>query len=308
VLKKTLVAIAATGYFGASILLVAGLWYLWYRTDPAPVQPIDFPHTVHAGQLQIPCAHCHAFAGRARSAGAPPLSTCMGCHKTIATEREEIRKLTRYYEEKRPIDWKRVYALPDFIYFSHKRHVKAGITCATHLFNAQPPLAHRDPGFAGAVLASPDIFTGLIADGVHVHPAMVRMAWKCKRGRLILVTDAVSALGMPAGKYSVGGYEATVDNTTVRLSDGTLAGSIITAEACIRNLAAWAGCTLAEATPAMSAAPAELLGLRHKGRIATGADADLTLITPEGRVVATVIGGEMLWLSTTVSRVSEKPS
>jgi hypothetical protein len=129
VLKKTLVAIAAAGYFGASLLLVAGLWYLWYRTDPAPVQPIDFPHTVHAGQLQIPCAHCHAFADRARSAGAPPLSTCMGCHKTIATEREEIRKLTRYYEEKRPIDWKRVYALPDFIYFSHKRHVKGGLAC-----------------------------------------------------------------------------------------------------------------------------------------------------------------------------------
>jgi len=56
---------------------------------------------------------------------------CMGCHKTIATGREEIRKLTRYYEEKRPIEWKRVYALPGFIYFSHKRHVKAGVECAT---------------------------------------------------------------------------------------------------------------------------------------------------------------------------------
>jgi hypothetical protein len=130
-LKKTLAAIAAIGYFGLSVLLVAGLWYLWYRTDPAPAQPIAFPHTVHAGQLQIPCTHCHAFAGRARSAGAPPLEICMGCHKTIATDREEIRKLTRHYEEKRPVPWARVYALPDFIYFSHKRHVKAGVACST---------------------------------------------------------------------------------------------------------------------------------------------------------------------------------
>lgn len=129
-MKKTLVAIAGLGYFGASVLLVAGLGYLWHRADTAPAQPIAFPHTVHAGQLQIPCTYCHVFVERSRHAGAPPLETCMGCHKTIATEREEIRKLTRHYDEKRPIEWKRVYAVPDFIYFSHKRHVKAGLTCA----------------------------------------------------------------------------------------------------------------------------------------------------------------------------------
>lgn len=129
-MKKTLVAIAALGYFGVSVLLVGGLWYLWYSTGPAPVQPIAFPHTVHAGVLQIHCTYCHIFADRARSASAPPLEICMGCHKTIATDREEIRKLRRYYEEKRPIEWKRVYALPDFIYFSHKRHVKAGVACS----------------------------------------------------------------------------------------------------------------------------------------------------------------------------------
>jgi len=128
-LRKTLVAIAALGYFGLSVLLVAGLGYLLHRSDPAPAQPIAFPHTVHAGQLQIPCTYCHAFVERSRHAGPPPLEICMGCHKTIATEREEIRKLTRYHEEKRPIEWTRVYALPDFIYFSHKRHVKAGVEC-----------------------------------------------------------------------------------------------------------------------------------------------------------------------------------
>jgi N-acetylglucosamine-6-phosphate deacetylase len=184
----------------------------------------------------------------------------------------------------------------------------AGIRCSTHLFNAQPPIAHRDPGFAGAVLASPGIFTGLIADGVHVHPAMVSLAWKCKRGRLILVTDAVSALGLPPGRYSLGGYPVFVDNTSVRLADGTLAGSIITPEASIHNLAAWAGCSLAEAMQTMSSVPAELLGLQNKGQIATGADADLTLVTPDGQVAATIVGGNLLWLSTAPSRVSEHPN
>ena len=128
-MKKNLVAIAALGYFGLCALLVGGLGYAWHRTDPAPAQPIAFPHTVHAGQLQLKCTYCHAFADRARSAGAPPLSLCMGCHQTVATGREEIRKLTRHFEEKRPVQWIRVYELPDFIYFSHKRHVKAGVEC-----------------------------------------------------------------------------------------------------------------------------------------------------------------------------------
>jgi len=129
-LKKAIVAVLALGYFGASVLLVAGLGTLWCGTDPAPVQPIAFPLTVHAGGLQMPCVYCHTFVERSRSAGAPPLEICMGCHRSIATDKEEIRKLTRYYEEKRPIAWKRVYALPDFIYFSHKRHVKAGVACS----------------------------------------------------------------------------------------------------------------------------------------------------------------------------------
>lgn len=129
--KKPLLAVAALGYFGLSIAVIGGLWVHWCRTDPAPVQPIAFPHTIHAGRLQLDCTFCHAFADRARSAGAPPLEKCMGCHQTVATEREEIRKLARNYEEKRPVQWVRVYALPDFIYFSHKRHVKAGVLCAS---------------------------------------------------------------------------------------------------------------------------------------------------------------------------------
>jgi hypothetical protein len=129
-LKKPIVIAALLGYFGAFLLVVAGLGYLWHGTDPAPEQPIAFPHTVHAGTMQLPCTFCHVFAERSRHAGAPPIEVCMGCHRTVATDREEIKKLTRHFDKKRPIEWKRVYALPDFIYFSHKRHIKAGLACA----------------------------------------------------------------------------------------------------------------------------------------------------------------------------------
>jgi hypothetical protein len=129
-LKKPIAIAALLGYFGACLLLVAGLGALWQRSDSEPVQPINFPHTIHAGTMRLPCTFCHLFVERSRFATAPPLQICLGCHRTIATDREEIKKLTRYYEEKRPVEWKRVYALPDFIYFSHKRHIKAGLECA----------------------------------------------------------------------------------------------------------------------------------------------------------------------------------
>ena len=129
-MRNKFAILALLGYFGAALLLVAGLGYLWHGTDPAPAQPIAFPHTIHAGTLRLPCTFCHLFADRSRFATAPPLQICMGCHRTTATDREEIKKLTRHYDEMRPIEWKRVYEVPDFIYFSHKRHIKAGLECA----------------------------------------------------------------------------------------------------------------------------------------------------------------------------------
>lgn len=118
-------------FLAAVLVLAAGVGYVRLQDlEAAPAQPIAFPHTVHAGTLALPCDFCHAFAARTRHAGAPPLERCMECHRAIATDREEIRKLTRYYEEGRPVEWNRVYELPDFIYFSHKRHVKAGVDCS----------------------------------------------------------------------------------------------------------------------------------------------------------------------------------
>lgn len=118
------------GLFGLFLGILAaqtGWWQLYAQT---PEQPIDFPHTKHAGQLGLACTYCHIHVEKSREAGAPPLSICMGCHQKIATDKPEIQKLTRYYNEKKPVEWGRIHNLPSFIYFSHKRHLKGGVDCS----------------------------------------------------------------------------------------------------------------------------------------------------------------------------------
>jgi hypothetical protein len=130
-LRKIVAVALIGGYFGAFLLVTAALGYRWYITDRAPDQPIAFPHTIHVSRLGIPCTFCHIYAERSKFAGVPFLNKCMACHKTLATEREEIKKLTRYFNEKKPVVWKRVYELPPHVYFTHKRHVKKGVKCTT---------------------------------------------------------------------------------------------------------------------------------------------------------------------------------
>ena len=171
-----------------------------------------------------------------------------------------------------------------------------GVQCGTHLFNAQPTMEHRNPGLSIALLNAPDVFAGLIVDGIHSHPAMVKMAWAYKGSRrLIIVTDAISALGMPSGNYNLGGNKIIVTDTKVTLPDGTLAGSIVTIQQSLRNLMKWTGCTLYEAVRTVTANPAELLNLPNKGRIVVGADADFVLTDPNLEIKATIIGGEVLY-------------
>jgi hypothetical protein len=128
--RKPAILLVVTAYFGVLLLIAAGLWVSWHRSGLAPDQPIAFPHTIHVSKLNLPCNFCHIFVDRSPRAGAPPLSICMSCHRSIATDRQEIRKLTRHFDEKRPVEWKPVYYLPQYVYFSHKRHVKAGLDCS----------------------------------------------------------------------------------------------------------------------------------------------------------------------------------
>ena len=95
----------------------------------APVQPIEFSHRIHATDNQIPCEYCHVYADRTPSAGVPSVSKCMGCHQSIATDRPEVQKIHSYWEAQQPIPWIKVHDVPDFVYFTHKRHIKAGLQC-----------------------------------------------------------------------------------------------------------------------------------------------------------------------------------
>lgn len=171
----------------------------------------------------------------------------------------------------------------------------AGITWGTHLFNAMSPFTPREPGLVGALLAS-DVPCGLIADGVHVHPTVVKIAWRAKGARgLTLVTDAMSALGMPPGRYALGERAVIADATSARLADGTLAGSTLTMDAAIRNVIAYTGCALADAVTLASATPARVLGLARKGQIAPGYDADLVVLDESLRVALTIARGAVVY-------------
>jgi N-acetylglucosamine-6-phosphate deacetylase len=170
--------------------------------------------------------------------------------------------------------------------------VDAGVAYLTHLFNAMAPLAHREPGPIGTALAGGDLVCGLIADGVHVHPLAVAAAWRALGPeRLNLVTDAVSVLGMPDGRYRLGALEVSVGADGVHTDSGTLAGSNLSLDQAVRNLLAFTGCTAAEAIATVTSTPSRLLGRPDQGRLQPGADADLVLLTPDLHVVTTIVGG-----------------
>lgn len=175
--------------------------------------------------------------------------------------------------------------------------LEAGVGYGTHLFNAMAPLHHRRPGLAAALLADTRAAVGLIADGVHVHPALVGLVWSLLGAqRLTLVTDAMAALGMPPGTYQLGDRAVRVEGRQATLPDGTLAGSILSLDAALRNVIQMSHCSLPEALQTVTTTPARLLGLEHnKGTIAPGRDADLVVLTPDLEVVATFGGGRLLY-------------
>jgi N-acetylglucosamine-6-phosphate deacetylase len=176
---------------------------------------------------------------------------------------------------------------------------EAGITWGTHLFNAMSPFTHREPGLVGALLSS-DIPCGLIVDGVHVHPAAVKAAYRAKGARgITLITDAMAAMGMGAGRFKLGDRDVVVDATSARLDDGTLAGSILQMDAAIRNIIDYTGCSLADALTMASATPARVLGLEQKGRIALEGDADLVILDKSLHIEMTIARGEIVYRRST---------
>lgn len=138
----------------------------------------------------------------------------------------------------------------------------AGIRSVTHLFNAMPPLGHREPGLVGAALADERVTICLIPDGLHVHPAMCALVRRAVGPeRLAIVTDAIAGLGMPPGRYRLAELDCIVDGESARLAGGGLAGSVLGMDRGVSNLAAFAGITEADAALAATVVPARLLGL-----------------------------------------------
>ncbi len=169
--------------------------------------------------------------------------------------------------------------------------IEAGATHATHTFNAMRPLEHRSAGAIAAILARPELTADIIADGVHVDPAVVELFLRCKgMDRAVLITDAISAAGMPDGTYKLGELDVEVKGSRCE-SGGRLAGSVLTLDRAVRNVHAFAGWSLQDALRLATSNPARVLGRTALGTLQPGVPADIVVLTPQGEVVTTFVGG-----------------
>lgn len=169
----------------------------------------------------------------------------------------------------------------------------AGVGRVTHMYNAMSPLHHRDPGVVGAAFLTSDVMCEVIADGIHLHPAAIRIVYEFKGpDRICLITDGIAATGMPPGQYALGGQKVTVEAGACRLSDGTLAGSILTMDRAVGFMVKEVGIPVWEAVRMASLNPAIELGIsKQKGSLAPGKDADVTVLNGDFRAVATWVEG-----------------
>jgi N-acetylglucosamine-6-phosphate deacetylase len=167
----------------------------------------------------------------------------------------------------------------DATYEQARAAVAHGAHHATHVYNAMRPFTHRDPGVIGAVLTTPEVTAELIADGVHVDEIAMKVLLQAKGAeKVILISDGMSATGMPDGKYMLGGLEITVNGGVCRNAEGRLAGSTLTLDRALRNIVTL-GVPLADAVRMLTLNPATLLGIEFKkGALRTGADADIVLL------------------------------
>jgi N-acetylglucosamine-6-phosphate deacetylase len=168
----------------------------------------------------------------------------------------------------------------------------AGACSATHTFNAMRAIDHREPGLAAYVLDKRSLFAEIICDGIHVDPLMVRLFLKSKEeDRIILVTDGMSATGMPDGTYMLGDMVVEVRDGRCT-SDGTLAGSVLTLDRGVQNLMKFTGATLKTAVAAASCNPSQLMGIEDEwGSLGTGRAANITVLSPSAEVIQTFLAG-----------------
>jgi N-acetylglucosamine-6-phosphate deacetylase len=173
-----------------------------------------------------------------------------------------------------------------------------GITQATHLYNAMSGFLPREPGVIGAVLDSPGVTAEIIVDGIHVHPAALRLAVRAKGvDRLCLITDSVNAAGLGDGDFLVGGLDVVVKDGQARLKEGgALAGSVLTLNRAVKNIMDWTGISVDQAVRMASLTPARVLGLdRELGSIEAGKLANLAVFDRQFNVAETIMRGRSIW-------------
>ncbi|MCY6369116.1 N-acetylglucosamine-6-phosphate deacetylase [Clostridium ganghwense] len=174
--------------------------------------------------------------------------------------------------------------------------IEKGITHATHIFNAMTPLHHRKPGVVGAVLGN-DVNCELIADTIHVHPGLFQFLVNVKgKDRLVLITDSMRAGCMKCGEYDLGGQKVIVDETSARLKDGTLAGSILTLNVALKNMYKHTNLKIDELVKMASLNGAREFKIdKFKGSLKEGKDADITIFDSEFNVYLTIVEGKTVY-------------
>ena len=178
-------------------------------------------------------------------------------------------------------------------YAEAKAGFSAGITFATHLYNAMSPFSGREPGLVGALFDSPDVYCGIIADGLHVNYANVRMAKRLKGERLILVTDATAPAGAAIDKFIFAGKTIYYRNGLCVDEHGTLSGSALTMIEAVQNSVEYCGIALDEALRMATLYPARAMGVEKQlGTVAAGKAANLTVFTRDYQIIKTFVNGE----------------
>lgn len=177
-----------------------------------------------------------------------------------------------------------------------KAAIDAGVGHVTHLFNAQTPLMHRDPGVVGAALTDERVSTELIADAFHVSPYLFPLVARMKGDKLVLITDCTRAGGLADGEYTLGGQPIFVNGIECRLADGTIAGSVLKLNQAIRNLLKYTDLPVWEAVNAASLNPAKRIGADiSKGSLEVGKDADIAVCDDDFNISRTIVRGRTVY-------------
>lgn len=182
-------------------------------------------------------------------------------------------------------------------YIQTQTAIKAGLSHVTHTFNAMRGLHHREPGVVGAALTSPELTLEVIADGIHIHPIVLKIITQIREDeKIVLITDSMRAAGMKEGTYDLGGQEVTVNKGQARLKDGTLAGSVLTMDKAVKNMVSKVGIPLPKAIQMASFNPAKSIGIDDKkGSLESGKDADIIILNKNLEIELTMVAGKVVY-------------